>query len=83
MEKSGVTIRPGDGSSEILLADAFNAAVPFVDRHLRQGQFAQACLGRQAVQVRVADRVAAKQHPFGRQRPREVHVQQISRGNLA
>lgn len=38
MEKSGVTIRPGDGSSEILLADAFNAAVPFVDRHLRQGR---------------------------------------------
>jgi benzoate-CoA ligase family protein len=38
MDKFGVTIRPGSGASEILLAEAFNVAVPFIDRHLAEGR---------------------------------------------
>jgi benzoate-CoA ligase family protein len=38
MDKFGVTIRPGNGPSEILLTEAFNVAVPFVDRHLAEGR---------------------------------------------
>ncbi len=38
MQKSGVTVRPGKGAGEILLAEAFNVAVPFIDRHLGEGR---------------------------------------------
>jgi benzoate-CoA ligase family protein len=38
MDKFGVTIRPGKSASDIVLAEAFNVAVPFIDRHLAEGR---------------------------------------------
>jgi len=44
MEKTGVTIKPGKGASDILLAESFNVAVPFIDRHLIEGRGAKTAI---------------------------------------
>ncbi|MDF3073150.1 MAG: acetyl-CoA synthetase [Alphaproteobacteria bacterium] len=41
MDKFGVTIRPGKEASDVVLAEAFNVAVPFIDRHLAEGRGAK------------------------------------------
>ena len=38
MEKFGVSVKPGKGASEIGFAEAFNVALPFIDRHLAEGR---------------------------------------------
>ena len=44
MERFGVTLRPGKGASEIALADGFNVATPFIDRHLDEGRAGKAAI---------------------------------------
>ncbi len=38
MEKFGVTLRKGDGASDIAFSASFNVATPFIDRHLAEGR---------------------------------------------